>query len=432
MDNPQIQQALQRLFLTENQRIVFWHDPEREFEEVLPELDGVSLLRLDQVGALEAKIHLERDNPTGRFLLYAPFSELSPEHDWLLDIRLYSRRFRADRASILLDELGLNQQQLRSHIAARLKFLASKDRLARLKKLVTPDDNAEDLDRKMPAVLVRSEQAGFFVILSALFQGMAEAGGLDGAPPAWEEIEKFELAEAFWQLVEQIFGYAEDQPRLGNLLIRLLVTDFAHHLNTPVPVALQHLVLPRTATTNAVVCLAQWRDSSSKGRSYEVLSDWVADAIKLANLLDALEINDLIEVMTFLEVEKHIARELRDRVMQTAEVIKVDEVREIARRRQDGYWASLNLPSSLSVPRRALHAVYEALITAAEFFALRNQYPAGFNYPNAEALYAAYTSELYRFDQLYRHFCEAADLAHAEGWDVLKALRDHVEAAYGI
>ena len=55
-------------------RIVFWNDPEREFLNVLPFLllDGVTTLRLDQEAALEVKIRLERDDPTGKFLLYSP------------------------------------------------------------------------------------------------------------------------------------------------------------------------------------------------------------------------------------------------------------------------------------------------------------------------------------------------------------------------
>ena len=44
-------------------------------------------LRLDQVGGLEAKIRLERDDPEGRFLVYAPTEEPDYEVDWLLDIR---------------------------------------------------------------------------------------------------------------------------------------------------------------------------------------------------------------------------------------------------------------------------------------------------------------------------------------------------------
>ena len=113
----QIHTALERLFNKEGQRIVFWNDPDREFQMILSMLgiDGVTTLRLDEVGALEAKYRLEREEPTGKFLLYAPTEEPDYEDDWLLDIRLYSRSFRADRASILLQELGLvNQQQLRT------------------------------------------------------------------------------------------------------------------------------------------------------------------------------------------------------------------------------------------------------------------------------------------------------------------------------
>ena len=45
-------------------------------------------------------------------------------------------------------------------------------------------------------------------------------------------------------------------------------------------------------------------------------------------------------------------------------------------------------------------------------------------------MYQAYESELYRFDQLYRHFCEAADLVEANKFDILKQLRPEFEKCY--
>src|SRR5450755_3136046 len=130
-DLKQIHTALERLFNEEGQRIVFWNDPEREFQNVLlfVTLDGVTTLRLDEVGSLEAKIRMEREEPTGRFLVYAPSEEPDYEDDWLLDIRLYSRSFRADKASILLQELGLVNLTLRTHVADRRKFFDSRERL---------------------------------------------------------------------------------------------------------------------------------------------------------------------------------------------------------------------------------------------------------------------------------------------------------------
>ncbi len=115
------------------------------------------MLRLDQIGALEVKIRIERDYPTGRYLLYSPAEEPDYENDWLLDIRLYSRSFRADRASIILQELGLANQSLRQHRADRRKFFDNKERLKKLQSLVTPDDTADDLDQRIGSIQGCSE-----------------------------------------------------------------------------------------------------------------------------------------------------------------------------------------------------------------------------------------------------------------------------------
>lgn len=87
-DLNQINTALERLFIEEGQRIVFWNDPEKEFQSTLPfvMVEGVTTLRLDQIGALEAEIRLEWDEPNGKFLLYASAEKPDYEDDWLLDI----------------------------------------------------------------------------------------------------------------------------------------------------------------------------------------------------------------------------------------------------------------------------------------------------------------------------------------------------------
>ena len=433
MEPTRIQQGLERLYQTEGHRIVFWNDPDQEFTETLASLSlaDVAVLRLDEHPALAVKVRLELEDPSGRYLLYAPFAPPAPDQDWLLDLRLYGASFSADRASMLLAELGLTQQALRPHLAERAKFLASRERLERLKKLVSPTDTELDIDRKMLAVLVKADQPEFFNLLISLFDAIPD-GNLEAPPAVWAEIEKFDLAPAFWELVARHFGYpGEPAPSLKNLLLRLLVSDLAHACRAPLPEGLNHLRLPHQGTANAVVCLAQWRDSSTRGASYETLSAAVANALKLDQHLGALEMADLAEVKTFLGVEQAIARRLRDRVLETAATIKPEAVRDLAARRQGGYWAAPGLPDTPAAPRRALHAVYQALHTAAELFALRNRHAGTLARPDAKALFAAYTGELYRFDQLYRLFCEAADAAEARDWDILKSLREPIEQAYG-
>ena len=460
-DLNQIHTALNRLFNEEGQRIVFWNDPDREFFMTVPllELNGVTMLRLDEIGALEVKIRLEREEPNGKFLLYAPTEEPDYEDDWLLDIRLYSRSFRADKASIMLQELGLENLHLRTHVSDRRKFFDAKDRLQKIKNLVAPDDAAADLDRKMIAVVAKADQPELFNIVRTVFHAWTEGfttdntdstdkksknpssvsireirGSvdfeLDSPPAVWSQIEKFDLDVPFWNMVKATFGYEEENPTLKNFLLRLVLTDYAHHLKGDVPQSIRGLLLPITGWSNAVVCLAQWRDSSSKGTSYDRLSAEAAAILKIEDHLPNLEIDQLSDVMTFLVVEKRIASSLRERVQTTADTINAEDVRAIATRRQSGHWASLTVAGSTDAPRQAFHAVYDALVAAADFNALRNQHKSGFDYPTAAAMYGAYESELYRFDQLYRHFCESADVAEAAGWSILKPLRADIEAHY--
>ena len=434
-DLVQVTKALERLFGEEAARIVFWNDPADEFRSTLPSvhLDGVTVLRLDEVGALEAKIRIERGDPKGKFLLYAPREEPDFEDDWLLDIRLYGRSFRADRASILLQELGLVNQHLRAHLAERRKFFDAKERVQKLKSLVVAEDAAGDLDRKMLAVVAKADQPDLFILVRTIFHAWTESGpdvDLDTPPAVWERIEKFELDAPFWQMVSASFGYTEDDPSLKKFLLRLLVTDFAHHLKGDVPQSLRQLLLPRAGWSNTVVCLSQWRDSGSKASSYDQLSAIVAAVLKIDDHLSSLEIEQLIDVMTFLSVEKRIASCLRDRVHTTAATVNAEDVRAVATRRQAGHWASMAVADSQFAPRVALHAIYVAEVAAADFFALRNVHTTGFDYPDAAGLYKAYEAELFRFDQLYRQFCEFADLAQSQSWGVLKSLRADVESCY--
>ena len=432
MDVAQITDALDQVFNDDHVRIVFWNDPNGEFVESLPDiaLEGVEIINLDEVGALEAKVRIEQEDPAGRYLLYLPAEEPDYEDDWLLDMRLYGRSFRADRASIILQELGLAHQHLRQHLAKRRKFFDNKERLHKLTSLVSPEDSELDLDRKMLAVVAKADQPELFNIVRTLFHSMTKGdeSDLEASLPAWVQIERFELDEPFWVMVKSAFGYGEDSPTLQNLLIRLLVSDYAHHLAKELPGALQHLQLPRLGTANAVVCLAQWRDSSSKNRSYDVLVAEVGERLHMRDHLHGCEVEELLAVMTFLDVEERIVHGLLDRVTSTTDAIDPEAVGSIVDRRLAGHWVS-----SGSVPeaqRNARRAVYKALAVAAQLLHLRNTHEAGFDSSDTTAMYKAYESRLFRFDQLYRHFCENADVAAGHGWDMLKPLREEIESCY--
>ncbi len=436
MDHAQIETALRKLFDEEGHRLVFWNDPDREFDMYLPaiRIPEVTVVRLNEVGGLAAKILVEREQPKGKFLLYSPSEEPEYNQDWLLDVRLYSKSFRADRASIILHDLGLESQQLRQYVHDRRKFFDAKERVRKLKSLVAATDTEYDLDRKMLAVVAKAEQPEWFTIVRTMFHALAEQaadddGGLANFPTLWEQVTKFELEQPFWGAMKAQFGYSQESPSIKNLLMCMLATELVQQLGET-PAALSHFVLPRSGWGNVVVCLGQWRDSNAKCSSYDQLAMQVGSMLSIEDVVRGREVEKLLDISTFYEAEKAILSGLRDRVIATADAPKPDDIRSIATRRQDGHWANPAITGAPAVPRHALHDIYDALIQAAEFFEMKIRYGQGFEYASAKAMYLAYEADLYRFDMLYRHFVENADRAELANLGVLKTLREQVESAY--
>jgi hypothetical protein len=166
----QLVEGLKQAFFIENHRLVFWYDPSRDFETELDHLSlsDVTVLNMEGKSQLGIKLKLELEDKEGKYLLYFPSEEPHVEDDWLLDIKLYSRSFFANRVSIIFNDLGLHQQSMRAHLALRDKFLGSKGRLTNLKKWLRPDANEQAIDLAMMAVLAKSEEVDINHILFSI------------------------------------------------------------------------------------------------------------------------------------------------------------------------------------------------------------------------------------------------------------------------
>lgn len=424
--------ALARLF-AEGHSLVFWNDADGEFAVQVDQLDlpGVRVVRLDQTSALQAKIAIERERGT-QWLFYAPFAEPALSADWLLDARLRGKAFRADTASMQLDELGLATQALRGHLKRRAKFLRARDRLDRLKRWAEPADTADDLDRKMLAVVVRAETPETLSIFLKVFASLANEGGnLDATPRALAEIESNELADAFWALAEREFGYREATPdahNLRGLLYAIFATDFCNNVrSTPAP--LQHLLIrERALAAHSTVFANRWRSDMANYGSYDALSAIVSADLRVMDLIRPMGAEDLIDSMTFEDVEKRVIADLKSRIIAGGGA-NMDSVRALIARRRDGHWAN-PLLAGANDSTRALAASYDALEAAASFFELQAAHAAGFSFPDAPTAFDAYRSEIFRFDQRYRWFMRAAESVEPMGWALLHELRDRIEDAY--
>lgn len=89
--------------------IVFWYDPEKEFEKEVDNFDfeGTKVLILSTNNIFSVKYNIEVIDLESNYLLYAPFAKPKDRENWLLDIQKYSEEFSTDRAVYVMQRLGL-------------------------------------------------------------------------------------------------------------------------------------------------------------------------------------------------------------------------------------------------------------------------------------------------------------------------------------
>ena len=443
MDLTHIHAHLKRLFTSgghdhAGSRVVWWQDSDGEFAEELDNLgidtchdDGVTLIRLGEEPTLGLKVRMLLEEPNGRFLIYEQSSSPDPAHDMLLDVRKWAAPFAADKSTLILRELGLvDDLSLKSHITQRARFFGSRDRVDKLIRLITPNDGPFQIDLKIMTVLARAHQPQISQILRIILAEL-DPHDLSAEHKTLAEFERFGVGGVFWDFVAQEFRYTDDAPSLRNLLLRLFATDFARHLTGKVPVSLSHLLLADGGGANAVVFMDGWRDSSSYQRSYDALSSVISDDLQIKDQLSTFALADLETVHSFLEVEQRLASLLVREVLDASETVNSPRIADLCSGRQNAYWANAEKPTTEDAPRSALYKVYDAISFGAAFLALKGELGAHLRSNSAAETWKLYTDQLYRFDQLYRLFGEAADVAEAQNWDVLKDLRSHIEDVYG-
>ncbi|MEC5211133.1 uncharacterized protein (TIGR02687 family) [Psychrobacter sp. PL15] len=426
----------------EQSRIVFWHDPEHSFQEDIDQItaslsgsdsdklkdtnilpDSITVLNMADESVLAVKKRIEIDEPQQSFLLYFSEAEPTPESDWLLDIRLYSEPFFADRSSMLLNELSIPKMSLREHIRQRNAFFGSKKRTASLKKWVSENEDELSLDRKMMAVVVNADSAELDSIILSLLNEYANNIDSDiGETPLWDSLVKFGLDSSFWSYLETAFGYITQEPSLTDFTLKLFCTDFWRHIESIDRNWLSNNVL-KTASgqSNAMAFMSSWRDSRTYAVSYENISGLLASKLEIKDKSVSCSPMQLLECQTFEEVEQNIIVGLVDDLIDESRTIDSAHFDSIISRRLLSHWTK---------SKEDYKFIYNAIGNAKVLMQLRNDYIDGFHFGSAKEMYAAYTERLFKFDQAYRLFSENVNYTFSKGSEILRKLNGAIENLY--
>ena len=305
-----LKQIIDRLnteFTGDNRKLVFWYDDKGEFAEDMDSvvLENAKIYRLEPDNQFYTKRFLEREDTTTNYLIYAPFPKPDVKDNHLEDTLLYSKRFFADRASLLSVDLGI-EEKYKPIIEKHIKFFANKERTQRFYDLEIETFNEENILVGMLASICRMRTCSFEEVIRVM---LTDGELQDNKFLA--EIEKYDLLSAFWKLCEQHFGYTDPKPNLEKLLVTMFVTATERQLSGEIPQPWKTFVSYKSG--NIIAFLDNLSNSVLYRDRYDELSSHVAAGLQVNTALSGYLPENLVDCDTFITVDHIIVKWVMER-----------------------------------------------------------------------------------------------------------------------
>ena len=339
------------------------------------------------------KHRMVRDEPQQAFLLYMPYPRPIQIENWFLDLELSHHVFYADGISIVLQEMGW-QEEHRTFVEEHRDFFKNQDRKNRLLEKLHKEDSERDWRLKMLSVLCREEptlEACLLALLSEQSEGKDERV---------QAIAKYKLDWFFWDAVARQYGYRSESPT---------VLDFA------IEALLSAAPCGKTVTLGqeAKVFVKRWQDSNRYRGVFEDFAGRMESELNIKNQLQSIDgYAELLDWDVFEAIDRKVIVELRDDII--AGRISFEEMRDIVERRESLFW----------YPKYA--DVYASLMAAKKLTESIQNLDLAFD--TIEEGIQRYTQTYWQIDQLYRHF--HFHLTRSRQATLLDSIKDEVELRY--
>ena len=185
--------------------IVFWYDENAEFAGEIDELQlaNASVIKLTGGNSFAVKYQLEKVDTGSNYLIYSPSPKPLPRENWLLDILKYSGEFSTDKTTVIMRDLGVRDASLREVFKKYIKFFNNKERYAKFASYNIDSYTASKEDIAVFSSLCRLPAPDLGSVVKTVL--MAEVGGEN---KCMEALEKFGDPDAFWKLMEDVYGYS--------------------------------------------------------------------------------------------------------------------------------------------------------------------------------------------------------------------------------
>lgn len=296
-----IKQIIDRLsaeFTGDTRKLVFWYDDSGEFVEDMQnvELDHAKVYFLRPDNQFATKLLLERQDTTSNYLIYAPFPKPDERDNHLEDTMLYSKRFYADRASLLCLDLRIDEKY-KPIIEKYIKFFANKERTQRFYDLEIENFNEENIITGLLSAICRTRTCSFEEVIRVM---LTDSSLEDNKFLA--EMEKYGLADDFWKLCEQHFGYGDVKPSLDKLVVTMFVTYTAKYVQSELPKPWKAFLSYKAG--NIVAFMDNLMNNILYRGRYDELSVQVAAGLNALTAFSDYPPEDLVNCDTFLVIDQ--------------------------------------------------------------------------------------------------------------------------------
>lgn len=378
-------------------RVVFWFDPEAEWASEYESYAPAGVEKREVKGnEFSLKVEISRADLDQRFLLYVPAAKPPEADNWLLDLLLAGHEFKADRASLDLEDAGLTLE-FKGLAQQHKEFFKAKARKDKLKKLLRPNDDEHALRLKMLAILAKQDASIDLLLLHAFTQ--IDPTDPDAEDPIEALYGKHQLTEHFWAAVASKFGYINPQPNLRDFAVAL----FSSASCVPPKGDLE---------SHARVFLSSWKDSVKSRSAFEQWSNHLADQLNVETfLLDPPKGFDPGDDDSYQLIEQFCIRRLLERFHATA---TDGELQETIRQRSSSCWFEQHEHG------------YRAIEQALQFRSLLAQ--ADLQVPSVDEGLKRYCNSWWKLDQAYRRFTFHERSYSQPG--LMKSMRNWMEKQY--
>lgn len=391
-----------------DRKIIVWYDYDKDFLDIIDEvkIDKVKIHKLSSSNYFKTKYLLEEEDTKSNYLIYTNEVE-SDENNWLLDMFLYTESFYADKTSMIMRELNI-EDNLRHEFSKYKKFFSAVKRCDSFNKVVNIVSENKTLELGVLAALSKVKTLDFEEIVKAvLCKGLNEEENT-----IYIEMKNYDCSNIFWNYCKSNYGYNMEDKSLRKLFAFIVTTALSSYIKEESLSSLKSYI--GNSKPNCIVFIDHWINHKTDCYSYIEYADEYEYELGIANIIEKIDIDsykdvDILKIFD-REVIKYIVFSLENEREDYDYFINLINIR----RTKNFYDDYKN--------------VYEALLSYLEMIKLKAELKNVIEEKKAIELVKDYSTTLYKFDFNYRKFYLNYD--ERPEYEIMNRLKALVENIY--